>query len=398
VSLALSLLGEALAISRELGDKWSLATALANLGVMIGYGEDKDHTTARRYLNESLALYRELGDKSRITYTLSAIGFLAYLEGDHISARPLYEEVLADQEELGDKASIAESIDILGDLAYMRGDYESAASYHERSLALARELGDKWTTADAMYNLGQVARRQGSPRIAFEYLTQSLVLRYEHERLRGVAQTLGEVAGLLSDLGDPLYTQEGARLLGAAEAIWETNSKPAIQKWRVDYDRNMDTVRSRLGETKFAEGIAEGWTLSVEQAIELAGRPRTLPEQLPGLVAAVSTEGKTAHKAQKPPSRLYAQPQEDTRSTSMPFPDSAAATGATKEPDSEPALTEREAEVLRLLAAGKSNPQIAEELFLSVKTVETHLRSVYKKLGVASRSEAALYAMRRGFV
>ena len=53
------------------------------------------------------------------------------------------------------------------------------------------------------------------------------------------------------------------------------------------------------------------------------------------------------------------------------------------------ALSAREREVVALVAAGRTNPAIAEELFLSVKTVETHLRNVFGKLGVTSRAEVA---------
>lgn len=63
---------------------------------------------------------------------------------------------------------------------------------------------------------------------------------------------------------------------------------------------------------------------------------------------------------------------------------------ATAPPD---ALSEREAEVVALLARGMTNKDIAEELFLSVRTVEAHLRSVFAKLGVRSRTEAALWAV-----
>ena len=58
-------------------------------------------------------------------------------------------------------------------------------------------------------------------------------------------------------------------------------------------------------------------------------------------------------------------------------------------------LTAREAEILRLLADGRSNREIAEALVLSVKTVERHLANVYFKLGVRGRVEAAAYALRR---
>jgi HD-GYP domain-containing protein (c-di-GMP phosphodiesterase class II) len=61
-------------------------------------------------------------------------------------------------------------------------------------------------------------------------------------------------------------------------------------------------------------------------------------------------------------------------------------------------LTAREAEVLVRLARGRSNPEIASDLVLSRKTVSTHLEHIYAKLGVRSRTQAALYAMREGMV
>lgn len=60
-------------------------------------------------------------------------------------------------------------------------------------------------------------------------------------------------------------------------------------------------------------------------------------------------------------------------------------------------LTRRETEVLQLLADGMSNRDIAQSLFLSVRTVEAHLRSLYGKLDVTSRTEAVLWAVRNGY-
>lgn len=60
-------------------------------------------------------------------------------------------------------------------------------------------------------------------------------------------------------------------------------------------------------------------------------------------------------------------------------------------------LSEREAEVLRLLAQGLTNKDIAQTLIISVRTVEAHLRSVYGKLDVRSRTEAVLWAVKHGY-
>ena len=62
------------------------------------------------------------------------------------------------------------------------------------------------------------------------------------------------------------------------------------------------------------------------------------------------------------------------------------------------ALSARELEVLRLVASGRSNPEIGKELFVAASTVKTHLDRVYAKLGVSSRTAAAAWAHRNALV
>jgi two-component system, NarL family, response regulator LiaR len=69
-----------------------------------------------------------------------------------------------------------------------------------------------------------------------------------------------------------------------------------------------------------------------------------------------------------------------------------------KAPEKPEALTVREREVLRLLAHGKSNKEIASKLFISETTVKTHVSNILMKLGVASRTQAALYAVQIGLI
>jgi DNA-binding NarL/FixJ family response regulator len=71
---------------------------------------------------------------------------------------------------------------------------------------------------------------------------------------------------------------------------------------------------------------------------------------------------------------------------------------AVSTPQSPEALTERETEVLRLLAQGQSNKQIAHSLHIAEKTVKTHVSNILSKLGVQSRTQATLYAVRTGLV
>ncbi len=67
-------------------------------------------------------------------------------------------------------------------------------------------------------------------------------------------------------------------------------------------------------------------------------------------------------------------------------------------PERPEALTERETEVLKLLARGKANKQIASSLYVTEKTVKAHVSSILAKLNVSSRTQAALYAVRAGLV
>jgi NarL family two-component system response regulator LiaR len=67
-------------------------------------------------------------------------------------------------------------------------------------------------------------------------------------------------------------------------------------------------------------------------------------------------------------------------------------------PQSPEKLTDRETEVLRLLALGKANREIAAELYIGETTVKTHVSNIFQKLGVPSRTRAALYAIRVGLV
>ena len=78
-------------------------------------------------------------------------------------------------------------------------------------------------------------------------------------------------------------------------------------------------------------------------------------------------------------------------------PGSSPRSGCASRTDA-PALTAREQEILHLIAAGKSLPQIAGELHLGLTTVKTHVQHLYEKLGVSDRAAAVASAMRRGLI
>ena len=145
-----------------------------------------------------------------------------------------------------------------------------------------------------------------------------------------------------------------AGLWGAAEALRETIGTPLPPVERDTYERSVAAVRTQLGEKAFATAWAEGRAMTPEQAFAAQGRA-TIPS--PSLAAPLSP----------PPTK--------------PSPTYPAG------------LTTREVEVLRLLAQGLTDAQIAERLVISPRTVNNHLTSIYSKIQVSSRAAATRYAI-----
>ncbi len=78
--------------------------------------------------------------------------------------------------------------------------------------------------------------------------------------------------------------------------------------------------------------------------------------------------------------------------------ESSTTTPSSAAPEHTAGFTPREVEVLGLVAAGMTNAQVAQRLFLSPRTVQRHLNSIYRKLGVSSRSAATRFALEHGLV
>jgi DNA-binding NarL/FixJ family response regulator len=157
--------------------------------------------------------------------------------------------------------------------------------------------------------------------------------------------------GLAVVAGVQGHDERSARLFGAAEVILETLRAHRFKDYQPNsslYERTVAAVRSRVGEEGFEEARSEGRAIAFERAVEHA----------------------LSEEEQAPPTASV--------------------------PEYPGGLSAREAEVLRLVAQGKTNAQIAQELFLSPRTVNRHLNSVYHKLGVSSRSAATRFALEHG--
>jgi DNA-binding CsgD family transcriptional regulator/Tfp pilus assembly protein PilF len=311
----------------------------------------QDPTAARDYLEEGVRLWRQFDSPWHLSRALLALGHVLTMLGELQTAREYLEETLALRRPLGHRMGLASALDSLGRVVFRMGHYDEAEEFFEEGLALAQEAGDIGSMAFSLHGMGQVARRLGDLERAKTFYIRSIELRLELGDRRGVADSLISLVDVLAAQG--LYAQ-ASRMSGLADAVCEAIGVDLYLTDHQEHERSLAELRLRLGPEQFSRLQSEGKHLSVEQAIKL--------ESAPG----------------------------------EPAPASRAAFLLTNSDDV--SLTPRELEVLRMIAMGMTNVQTASTLSISPHTVNMHVRSIFTKLGVTSRSAATRYAIVNGLI
>src|SRR6266699_1646026 len=336
---------ESLLLFREGGDKRSVAYLLYHLGSLAV--EQGEYTRGRDLLTESLTINRELGDTRIIALSLFNLVLLYWLSGgDLAQAHTWLDESFALFREVGDKESIANCLYLSGMLAHSEGDAASARSLTEQALAIFKEMKQQHGTALSLYALAEVAAAGGDSARSQALYKQGVGVARESGDKRAIPSGLEGLAAAVAAQGNYIWA---AHLWGAAEVLREAIGTPLPPVERVPYHRAVAAARTQLGEQAFATAWAEGRTLSPEQALATPGQV--------ALPAPTQGERSSSPTTASPP----------------PYPDG---------------LTAREVEMLRVVAQGLTNEQVAERLVISSRTVDTHLTSIYGKIGVSSRVAA----------
>jgi len=332
-----------------------MADALTGLARVARTGGN--YTAARAMSEEALAILRELDDRPGIAYALVYLGLLDWSVANWASARPSIEEGLAQYRELGDRHGIGTALHLLGFVNWGEGNYAAARELHESGLAIFSELNDRRSVGRAAWGLGNVAYGEGDYAAAQARYTECLAISIELGDKYFTTLSIEGFAWIA--VASAQYTW-AAQLLGAADALRATMGSPISMHTRAITERNRAVARARLGDALFAAACAKGQSLSNEEI----------------LAAVQAVERKDALMVGEP---SY------TSSTSPAEVDTHG-------------LSERELDVLRLIATGLTDKEIAARLVISPRTVNAHLRSIYGKLGLQSRSAATRYAVDRGFV
>jgi non-specific serine/threonine protein kinase len=359
-----------------------LATALESYWVRRG-----QLVEGRTWLDRALGLC-ETAPFPLQAAVLRAASWIARHQGDLDRAEMLGEAGLALSREQGDALAVAYAVTILGFVAGDRGEFARSRALHEEALAVGWSLGRPSWTAWSMRNLGRVAFLSGDGEAAEPWLEEALVLFRQEDHHVGMAYVQSELAEIALARGDlaraaalwrellgltwdayGLYwsleglaaiavahgeAMQAARLLGAAEAHRTRLGATLVPRQASRLERVVAETRAALSEADFAAAWAEGRWLSPDEARAEASRELDAIQDATGS----GTLARTAPHG----------------------------------------LTPREVEVLRLVADGQSDREIAEALFVGRGTVRTHLASIFGKLEVGSRTAAVAAARRHGII
>lgn len=385
----------------DLNARASVAHAVA-----FGHRFGGETQRAAQAAAQALALAQAAGNLYTATAAQRNLGQIQRLQGRLREAHATYQQALRRVEEhLGPNSPLAGLINVgLAELFYEQAEL-AAAERLAREGAVAGErshLRDYLFTADLV--LAQTLRAHGDLTGAWDAL-EAAGRHAPHARAASLAAA------------------HRARM-----QVWEGQLTGA-GAWAAAYARERQTARPYLRETEDLT-LARCWLALGQpaEALELARATGERAQQLErGLIhlealvveaLAWQALGQTPRAGERLAQalrlgapegfrRLYDDEGEAlkpvlTLARSRLEKDSAPAAGPSARPVEPPALfeplTEREAAVLRRLAAGLSNPEIARELYLSVDTIKTHLRGIYGKLGVHNRTQAILQAQALGLL
>ena len=337
---------EALAIARAAGDDYLAADLLqVRAWALVFQG---DPGAALPLIKRGLGLARRLGEPLLTSRLLSTRSYAAYVAGDPASAVRDAAEALRLSRRAADRLQVGQMLGNLGNFELAADDLDAARGHLAESLDIARELNSRDGIVYETFNLGLAEYLAGSPGAAGVLFAESLGLARRMGLKLNMAYALLGLAMAGRGGADPGWS---ARVHGAADQAM-ADLGHAFEPFEGGLaDRDRQRLRAAMGRAFDAE-YAAGRSLDPAEVLAEAGRTDTpaVPGRAVGSREAVSV------------------------------------------------LTPRELDVLKLVAQGLGNADIARRLVLSEHTVHRHLANILRKLDLSSRAAASAWGVRTGLV
>ncbi len=340
--------------------------ALIRAGRLVTVRGDTDR--AQVLLQEALALAEQRDDRVDIAKALSQLGACSVYAGEAAESARLLEAGLRRAQEVDDSFWAGHAFILLSAMATIQGDYARAAACCADALDCFQQSGDIYVAGLAHYGLAQAAYELGEYSRAVAHARAGLWAGADLKERWLIA--LGAQFALWL-AGERAAPSARARLLGAADALIQAIG-PAIRLWMWAMRPHLTTLREQLDAEGLGAAYREGRSLPLSQVVAIASH------LLDDLARSLAADPRT------PDRRADDIPQHARRSEQAEQADGP--------------LSVRERELLRLVAAGLGNPEIARQLALSPYTVRRHLTAVFRTLGVRTRTQAVAVASQRGLL
>jgi predicted ATPase/DNA-binding CsgD family transcriptional regulator len=324
--------------------------AFAGYGLTSAAVSQGHYETALQQAIETLALTKAIGNRWFMAYVYNQLGDITQALGDRAAARDYYRLSFAIREEFNDPEGMAVALGHLGELALGEEAYGEAHELYQRSLAFYRNLGDRGGLVRTLHGLAVSAHQMGDTTGARHYFQEALQIAAE---LQAVPLTLSLLVGVAAFLIGGGVPDSGM------QALTLVANHPASE--RVTRERARQ-LQAQAGRPPAAAAVARG-DPPANSGLDLETE---LNVTLNRLLIELASERAIARAALLPPAVATA-----TRPQQLPDP-----------------LSERELEVLQLIAGGATNPEIAAALTVALSTVKTHVNNIYGKLGVSHRVQA----------
>ncbi|MCA9878251.1 MAG: LuxR family transcriptional regulator, partial [Thermomicrobiales bacterium] len=361
---------------------------IALAGIMF---QQAEFAEALRLCDESIRLFREIGDAAGVAHACECAAPPAINSGclDHgMAYLELAATVLASVGDLPWVARLSSHLENhRGAIMLLQADFPGAHRTYRNLVAaqrtLALESGVEMPYACwPLHRLGVIETILGQPTLGLGHLQAAIGHAWRHHEHAGVAASLMSVARLLATHG---RWPEAARLFGAAEAFCDQSGYRFWEDfWAWERIYGLPEPWQRAGESLGAYQ----W---MREAVVAGGGPPLAPLPDPAAASQFWAAGRSLTITDAIRRALAVD------LTSPPTDQSPASGDAWISP-ARSGLSPREREVLSLLCQRLTDPQIAEHLFLSPRTVESHVASILRKLDAANRRDAAAAAVRLGLV
>ena len=324
-----------LAMSVGLG---SSGHAWAAFGAGVLAVQQSDLTSAVPLLALAATLAVELADDGLAAQVTDARGMIAFYSGDLETARTQYESALAAYKRTGFSDTFAlDTYARLASTCLLSFETDRAIALCEEYLRRCDELGALWGRGSALWVRGAGRWMSGDPAAAIEDALACLAIKETLGDLHTIVMSFDLLSVCLVETGE---FERPAVLYGASETLWKIINAPVLMgpAYAEIRDSAARTARAGLGDERFEAACRRGAALPLADAIAVA---RGEAPTVPGTPTAVAIKQ----------------------------------------------LTKREREIAMLVADGLGNREIAERLYLSKRTVDSHIEHIFAKLGFSSRTQ-----------